>query len=67
MSVVITLVSNNQAGGSGSDSIRDTGYANPAAAVSAITSGFLPLITPAGMSPGDQVNVQRIVAIAKSN
>lgn len=68
MSVVFTLVSGGQAGGVGGDSIRDTGYANPAAAVAAISTGFIPLVTPTtGQSVGDMINVARIVAIAKSN
>jgi hypothetical protein len=68
MTVVINLSSPQIAGGSGSDQIRDTGYAAPSNAVSAISNGFLPLVSPtSGQVPGEYVAVSTIRAIVPSN
>lgn len=60
MSVAITLISNNVAGGSGSDTVETAEYTDYTAAVSAIADGFLEVTTPNDGGKARSINVSHI-------
>lgn len=68
MSVVITLVSPQLAGGSGGDSITTGDYTDSAAAVSAVASGFLSVANPVygGQTTSDGKKIALSVASIRS-
>lgn len=64
--VAITLVSINQAGGSGSDTVTTAEYANADAAVAAISGGWLAVNSPTNGGGARQINVTRISQIVST-
>jgi hypothetical protein len=63
MAVSIKIVSSAVSGGAGSDTVTANDYANAAAAVAAISTGFLPVTQPADGGKARSINVARIEQI----